>query len=176
MVVFVDDYQVKEVSGELLVDLFLFFVFGYGLVQCQVDFVVFFDFMVGDFVYYFVEGGEVLLYGLVDQDVLVCQEEDLFFGFGFLKLLDDLEGGVGFVCVCGYDQQYVLLIFGDCFDGVVDGDVLVVVWFMVIVVCVEWLFDQGDGGWISQVFLLLEQGLQFGVFGKGVEGYFMFGW
>jgi hypothetical protein len=68
-------------------------------------------------VHHFTEGGEVLLHGLVDQDVAVGQEQDAFLGLGLPQPPDDLEGGVGFAGAGGHDQQHALLPLGDGFDG-----------------------------------------------------------
>ena len=49
-----------------------------------------------------------------------------FLRAGFPQAPDDLEGGVGLAGAGGHDQQDAVLPLGDGFDGLVDGDALVV--------------------------------------------------
>ena len=73
-VALVDDHQIEEVWRKLSVDLLPFLVAGYRLVQRQIDFVVSLDLAFGDLVHDFAERREVLLYGLIDEDVAVGKE------------------------------------------------------------------------------------------------------
>ncbi|MNC03474.1 hypothetical protein D3C75_508820 [compost metagenome] len=71
---FVDHDQVEEVAGELLVDVHLFISAGDGLIERQVDLVGGIDLTFGDFGHRLAEGLEVVVLGLVDQDVAVSQK------------------------------------------------------------------------------------------------------
>ena len=72
------------------------------------------------------EGAEVVHHGLVDQDIAVGEEKNAFLAPGFPQAPDDLEGGIGLAGAGGHDQEDAILALGDGFDGLVDGDALVV--------------------------------------------------
>ena len=74
----------------------------------------------------FSEGAEVVDHRLIDQDVAISQKEDAFLAPGFPQAPDDLEGGVGLAGARRHDEQDAVLALGDGFDGLVDGDALVV--------------------------------------------------
>lgn len=79
-----------------------------------------------DFMRVLFQRGEVLLDGLVDEDVAVGQVEDFFLHTALEQAVDDLKGGVGFAGAGGHDQQKALLPASDGVEGAVDGDALVV--------------------------------------------------
>jgi hypothetical protein len=156
-VAFIDNDQVEEIGRELLVDLFPFLLAGDCLIQGKVDLVVLLDLAIGDFVHDLAKRSEVLLHGLVDQDVAVGQKQDAFFGLGLPHAPDDLERGVGLAGASGHDQQHALLAFGNGFDGAVDGHALVVARFATAAVGVERLLDEFDRFGRRQPFPLLVQ-------------------
>ncbi|MDT4838060.1 hypothetical protein FQZ97_718060 [compost metagenome] len=127
-VAFVDYHQVEEVRRELLVDVLLFFGASDGLVQRQVDLVGGVDLALGDLGHRLAERLEVVVLGLVDQDVAVGQEEDALLLPRFPKPPDDLEGGVGLAGAGGHHQQDAILATRHRLDGAVDGIHLVVAW------------------------------------------------
>lgn len=125
-VAFVDHDQVEEVAGELLVDVHLFFGTGDGLIERQVDFVGGIDLAFGDFGHRLAEGLEVVVFGLVDQDVAVGQKQDAFLLFRFPQPPDDLEGGVCLAGARSHHQQDTVLAARHSLDGAVDGIHLVI--------------------------------------------------
>ena len=72
------------------------------------------------------EGAEVVDHGLIDQDIAIGEVEDAFLAPGFPQTPDDLKGGVGLAGAGRHDEQDAVLALGDGFDGLVDGDALVV--------------------------------------------------
>jgi hypothetical protein len=71
---FVDDDEVEEVGGELFVDVLGFFGACDGLVEGEIDFVGFIDLPLFDFGHGRAEGGKVVLFGLIDEDVAIGEE------------------------------------------------------------------------------------------------------
>ncbi|MNN23437.1 hypothetical protein D3C81_1368350 [compost metagenome] len=125
-VAFVDHHEVEEIAGKLLVDILLFFVAGHGLIQRQVDFVGLFDLPFGNLSHRLAEGLEVVVLGLVDEDVAVGEEEDAFLLPRLPQAPDDLEGRVGLAGAGGHDQQDAILPARHGLNGTVDGVHLVV--------------------------------------------------
>ncbi|MNF66855.1 hypothetical protein D3C84_486540 [compost metagenome] len=125
-VAFVDHDQVEEVAGELLVDVHLFISAGDGLIERQVDLVGGIDLAFGDFGHRLAEGLEVVVLGLVDQDVAVGQKQDAFLLFRFPQPPDDLEGCVGLAGARSHHQQDTVLTARHSLDGAVDGIHLVI--------------------------------------------------
>lgn len=152
---FVDHNQIEEVGWELAVDLLPLLTASHGLIECQIDFVVLLDLTVGDLVHHFAKGREVLLHGLVDQDVAVRQEENAFLGLCLPQPPDDLEGGVGLASTSSHDQQHALLALGNSFDGAVDGHALIVARLLATAISVERLLDKLDGGGFNKPLPLL---------------------
>jgi len=122
---FVDHDQVKKIRRKLLVDILLFVAAGDGLVQRQIDFVALVDLALADLGHGRTERLEVVVLGLVDQNVAVGQEQDAFFRAGLPQSPDDLECRVGFSGASGHHQQDALLPLSDRLDRVVDGGGLV---------------------------------------------------
>lgn len=122
----VDDHEIEEIARELAVDLLPLLRPGDSLVEAEVDFEISLDLAVGDLVHHVAERGEILLDGLVHQDIAVGEKEDALLALGLPEAPDDLEGRVGLAGAGGHDQEEALLALGDGFDGAVDGDALVV--------------------------------------------------
>ena len=148
-VAFVDDDEVEEVGRELFVDVAFFFGAGDALVKRQVDFVGFFDGAAVDFDHGVAEVAEVVVFGLVDENVTVGQEEDTFGAAAAPESPHDLEGGVGFAGAGGHDEEDAVLSFGDGFDGAVDGDALVVAGHSAAALEEVVLLDDGLGGGVE---------------------------
>lgn len=123
---FVDHDQVEEVAGELLVDVHLFISAGDGLIERQVDLVGGINLASGDFGHRLAEGLEVVVLGLVDQDVAVGQKQDAFLLFRFPQPPDDLEGCVCLAGARGHYQQDTVLTARYSLDGAVDRIHLVI--------------------------------------------------
>ena len=79
-----------------------------------------------DFVDGFFQRREVLLNGLVNQDVAVGKVEDAPHHAAFQQPPDNLKGGVGFAGAGRHDQQKALLPASNRLYHAVDGDALVV--------------------------------------------------
>ena len=124
----IDDDQVEEVRGELLVDVGLLFGSGHRLVEAQVDLEGLVGVAVRDLRHRRTERLEVVGLGLVCQDVTVDQEEDALLRSGLPQAPDDLKGRVGLARAGGHHEQQSVLASGDSVDGAVDGDRLVVAW------------------------------------------------
>ena len=69
---------------------------------------------------------EILLYGLVDQDVAVSQIEYLLHHACLKQTVDDLEGSIGLSRSCGHDQQQAVSALCHGIHGAVDGIALVI--------------------------------------------------
>ena len=80
---FVDDNQVKEIRRYLFKGLLIFFRAGDGLVQREVDFKGRVDGAPGDLGHRRAKGQEVVIFGLIDQNVAIGEEQDSFFTFRF---------------------------------------------------------------------------------------------
>ena len=152
------DDQVKEVRGEQLAEVFLIVVShqllvegevhlvggdGAGIIFCHID-------LVG----HLFQRGEVLLDGLVHQDVAVRQIEHLALHAAFQKPVDDLKGGIGLACPGSHDQQKSLLSPGDGIHRPVDGDPLVVPGRISVLTGIVRLVDHSFLGRAESRFLL----------------------
>ncbi|MNG00503.1 hypothetical protein D3C84_834410 [compost metagenome] len=104
-VAFVDHNQVEEVSGKLFVDVHFFFSARHGLIERKVNLVRGINLTIGDLGHRLAEGLEIVVLGLVDQDVAVGQEENSLLLLGLPQPPDNLEGGVGLAGAGGHDQQ-----------------------------------------------------------------------
>lgn len=122
----VDDYQVKEVARELLVDVLLLLAPRHRLVERQVDLEGLVDGAIDDLGHSLSEGLEVVGQRLIEQDVTVGEEEHTLHRARLPKAPDDLERGVGLAGAGGHHQQHPALPMGDGLDGALDGDPLVV--------------------------------------------------
>ena len=72
----VDHNQIEEVWRELLVDVLLFFAAGHRLIEREIDFVRGIHRAVGDLGHRLAERFEVVVLGLVDQDIAVSEEQN----------------------------------------------------------------------------------------------------
>ena len=122
----VNDDEIEEVLGELLVDVGLLFSAGDGLIEAEIDLEGLVHRAVGDLRHRGAEGLEVVRLGLVGEDVAIYQEEDALFSPRLPQPPDDLEGGVGLAGAGGHDEQDAILAASDGIDGAIDGDELVV--------------------------------------------------
>jgi len=138
---FVYNDQIEEIRGKLSVNLLPLFLAGDRLIQSKVDFVVPFNFAIGDLVHHFAKRSEVLLHGLIDENIAVGQEQDAFLCLGLPHTPNDLERGVSFARAGGHHQQHALLAFGNRFDGTIDGYTLVVAGLPATAISVERLFN-----------------------------------
>ena len=122
----VNDNQIKEVRGELLVYVLLFFGPCDCLIQRQIDFIGLVYCPIMNLRHLVAKRGEVLLFGLVNKDVSIGKEKDAFLLFGFPQTPDDLECRVGFARSRRHNQKNLVLPLGNGFDGSVDGYGLVI--------------------------------------------------
>ena len=74
------------------------------------------------------KGLEVVVFGLVDQNITVGQKENAFLLPGLPQAPDDLEGGVGFAGAGCHNQQDAILPAGDGLNGAVNGVHLIIAW------------------------------------------------
>ena len=107
-----------------------------------------------DLVGHLFQRGEVLLDGLVHQDVAVRQIEHLALHAAFQKPVDDLKGGIGLACPGSHDQQQPLLPPGDGIHRPVDGDPLVVPGRISVLTGIVRLVDHSFLGRAESRFLL----------------------
>ena len=168
-VTFIDDDEIEKVRRKLAVDLLPLFLACDRLIEGKVDLIVLPDLAVADLVHHFAERCEVLLHGLVHQDVAVGQKQDAFAGLGFPQAPDDLKSRVGLAGAGRHDQQHALLPLRDRFDCAIDGDALVVARLLAAAVGVERLLDQLDGFGRRKPFPLLIDRPQFVEGGKPIE-------
>lgn len=80
---------------------------------------------------------------MIDQNIAIGQKEDALPGLRLPESPDNLKGGEGLAGARGHDQQEALLPLGNGFDGLVDGDELVVTGSFVAAVAVVVLGDDG---------------------------------
>ena len=80
---FVDHNQVKEIRGHLFKGFLIFFRAGDGLVQREVDFKGRVDGAPGDLGHRRAKRQEVVIFGLIDQNVAIGQEQDPLLTFRF---------------------------------------------------------------------------------------------
>ena len=123
---FVNHHQIKEIRGELLVDVLFFFRASYCLVERQVDLVGLLDLALGDLGHRLAEGLEVVVLGLVDQNIAIGKEEDAFLLLRLPQPPDDLKRGVGLAGAGGHHQQHAILATCYGLNRAVDGIHLVV--------------------------------------------------
>lgn len=95
-------------------------------------------------VHAFAERGEVLLNGLIHENVAVCEEEDELLGLRLPQPPNDLEGGVSLSRACRHDKENALS--ARCYDrdGPIDGHLLVVVRLFVRRITVVRLGDDAE--------------------------------
>ena len=141
-VALVDHHQVEEVRRELLVDVLLVLAAGNGLVERQVNLVGRVNRSVGDLGHGLAEGLEIIVLGLVYQNVAVGQEQDAFLLLGLPQPPDYLEGGERLAGAGGHHQQNAVLPAGHSLYGAVDGDGLVIAGCAATAVIVVGLFDR----------------------------------
>ena len=129
-VALIHDDQVKEVGREELTEVLLVVVSHQLLVEGEVHLVggdgagVIFGHI--DLVSHLLQRGEVLLDGLIHQNIAVRQIEHLALHAAFQEPIDDLKGGVGLSGSGGHHQQKSLLPLGNGVHRPIDGDPLVV--------------------------------------------------
>ena len=117
----VDDDQVKEIRGELRVDVLLFLNAGHGLVEAEVNLECLIDGTVRNLGHRLAERLEVVGLGLVGEDVAIDEEEDAFLGSRFPKAPDDLKGSIGLARAGRHDEQDAVHAAGNGVHRAVDG-------------------------------------------------------
>ena len=125
-VALINDDEIEEIRGELLVDVPLFLGAGDGLIERQVDLVGLVHLAVDDFGHGRLEGLEVVDPGLIHQDIAIGQEKDALLGAGAPQAPDNLEGGIGLAGAGGHDEKDAILPLGNSLHGAIDGDLLVI--------------------------------------------------
>ena len=171
----IHDDQVKEVRGEQFAEVLLIVVSHQLLVEGEVHLVggdgagVIFGHV--DLVGNLLQRGEVLLDGLVHQDVAVRQIEYLALHAAFQKPVDDLKGGIGLAGSGGHHQQQPLLAPGDGVHRPVDGNPLVVPGRISVLAGIVRLIDHSFLG-RAESRLLLEPGNQFRLCGEFIQAEF----
>jgi hypothetical protein len=81
-VTLVDNHEVEEIRGELLVDVLLLLGAGDSLIEAEVDLESLVHRAVGDLGHRLAEGLEVVGLGLVGEDIAVDEEQDALLGTG----------------------------------------------------------------------------------------------
>ena len=66
------------------------------------------------------------MHGLVNEDIAVSKEQDLFLSAGFPKAVDDLKSGIGLAGAGRHNEENAVLPTGNRINGAVDGDTLIV--------------------------------------------------
>ena len=123
---FVDHDQVEEIRRKLLVDILIFLAAGDRLIKGQVNLVALVDLAFTDLGHRRAKRLEIVVLGLIDQNVTVGQKQDAFLGAGFPQSPDDLKRGIGLAGAGRHDQQDALLLTSHGFDRVVNGIRLVI--------------------------------------------------
>ena len=124
-VTLVDDDEVEEIRLECTERLFVL-ITRQLLIEGQIQLVGAIQLFALDFRHDLCKRLEVLLHGLVNEDIAVSKEQDLFLATGFPKAVDDLECGV---CLAGtgrHNEKNAVLPTGYSINGAVDGDTLIV--------------------------------------------------
>src|SRR5665647_34910 len=118
--------KVEEFTAELLVDVLYFLCAGHSLVERHIDLIGLVDRPIGDLGHRGAKRLEIVDERLVSEDVAVDEEKDSL-GLACLpQAPDDLEGRVGLPGAGGHNEQNAILAFGDCLDGAVHCDRLIV--------------------------------------------------
>lgn len=129
----VDDDQVEEIGGIFPEQAETSFIFGDGLVDRKVHLPARADLAVFDFPAGLAEGREGLVLGIVDQDVTVCQVQNLRppmlagpVPAAVPELPGDLKPDLGLARARGHCDQNPVVAAEDGLDGSADSDLLVV--------------------------------------------------
>ena len=124
-VTLVNDDEVEEIRLECT-ERFFVLIARQLLIEGQIQFVGAVQLFALDFRHDLCKRLEVLLHGLVNEDVAVSKEQDLFLSTGFPKAVDDLESGVGLAGAGRHNEKNTVLPTGYCVNGAVDGNTLIV--------------------------------------------------
>jgi hypothetical protein len=148
-VTFIDDDEIEKVAGEISVELLAFLGAGDGLVECEVNFIRGVDapmllvYRCGQLNFGAIvalnglrggrelrhggaEGAEVIHHRLIDKDIPVSKEENALSTTCLPKTPDNLESGVGLAGAGGHNEEDPILPLGNGFDGLIDGDTLII--------------------------------------------------
>lgn len=172
-VALVDNHQVEEVRGELFVDVLLVLAAGDGLIERQVNLVGRVYCSVGDLGHGLAEGLEIIVLGLVYQNVSVGQEQNAFLLLGLPEPPDYLEGSEGFASAGSHDQQDAVLTAGYGLYRSVDGYGLVIPGRSPTSIIIVRLFDRLPGVLVDAFVLAVElpEGFRGGEFVQAQGGF-----
>ena len=124
-VTLINDNEVKEIRLECSERLFVL-VTRQLLIEGQIQLIGAIQLFALDFRHDLCKRLEVLLHGLVNEDVAVSKEQDLFLSTGFPKAVDDLKRSIGLAGTGRHNEEDTILPTGYCINGAVDGDTLIV--------------------------------------------------
>ena len=117
---------IEEVWCQLLKGFLIRFRPGDGLIQRQMNFIGRIDCASADFCHRIAKGLEVVIFGLIDQDIAVRQKQNAFFTFRFPSAPDNLKGGIGFTGAGRHHQQNTIFTRRHCFYRAVNRLQLIV--------------------------------------------------
>ena len=124
-VTLINDDEVEEIRLKCTERLFVL-ITSQLLIEGQVQFIGAVQLFALDFRHDLCKGLEVLLHGLVNENVAVSKEQDLFLATGFPKAVDDLKRSIGLAGTGRHNEEDTILPTGYCINGAVDGDTLIV--------------------------------------------------
>ena len=124
-VTLINDDEVEEIRLKCTERLFVL-ITSQLLIEGQVQFIGAVQLFALDFRHDLCKRLEVLLHGLVNEDIAVSKEQDLFLATGFPKAVDDLKRSIGLAGTGRHNEEDTILPTGYCINGAVDGDTLIV--------------------------------------------------
>ena len=124
-VTLINDDEVEEIRLKCTERLFVL-ITSQLLIEGQIQLIGAIQLFALDFRHDFCKRLEVLLHGLVNEDVAVSKEQDFFLSTGFPKAVDDLKRSIGLAGTGRHNEEDTILPTGYCINGAVDGDTLIV--------------------------------------------------
>lgn len=124
-VTLIDDNKVEEIRLECTERLFIL-ITGQLLIKGQIQLIGAVQLFALDFRHDLCKRLEVLLHGLVDKNVAVSKEQDLFLSAGFPKAMNNLERSISLASAGRHNEENAVLPTGNRINGAVDGDALIV--------------------------------------------------
>ena len=124
-VTLINDDKVEEIRLKCTERLFVL-ITSQLLIEGQVQFIGAVQLFALDFRHDLCKRLEVLLHGLVNEDIAVSKEQDLFLATGFPKAVDDLKRSIGLAGAGRHNEENAVLPTGYRINGAVDGDTLIV--------------------------------------------------
>ena len=121
----VNDDEVEEIRLECT-ERFFVLIPGQLLIEGQIQLVGAIQLFALDFCHDLCKRLEVLLHGLVNEDIAVSKEQNFFLSAGFPKAVNDLESGIGLAGAGRHHEENAVLPTGYCVNGAVDSDALIV--------------------------------------------------